>query len=1155
VTAFAGDGQVTLAWQPRQSGGAYTVLRGTSPTAVTKVIAPSVGGSTYTDTTAANGTTYYYAVRAADDTSPNAASTPASAKPVQRTCAGSNPVAAENCLPGGTGWKVARGIPATRDGIEGFTTRSSIAPGDSVDLKVNASDDAPYHIDVYRTGWYGGDQGRLVGRVSGLVAHRQPDCPETSGTGESSCAAWARSATISTTAAWPSGVYTLKLVREDNGAENLALLVVRDGSRTAPVLFDVPTSTYQAYNPYGGRSVYSWNSCCGNTVAEARRAVKASFDRPYDQSVSGQHDFYTQSDVQTVGWLERQGYDIAYADSLDVHAGRAQLDSRQAVIMGAHDEYVSAEMRAALEHARDAGVSIASFGANSVYWRIRFEPSPVNDAADRTVVVYKTAESGPADPSGIPTTTWRDSTGSNRPENALLGGMYVGDNSSSSFPLYVTANQGKHRFWRYTPLDSLAPGSRAQVDYHIVGWEWDRRVDNGQQPPGVEALSSSPVQGNIMQNEGRAYAPGSETAEATIYRAAGGATVFSSGTNQWGWGLGYNVEGVGEPDSIIQQGTANVLADMGIRPTTPSGISLDAAGHLQVTARTPAPGASAADSEGTVQVTFDRPLDPSTVDSSQLRVTRPDGSAVAGSVSYDAATRRVTFKPDEPLDGNTTFRVTVGTQIAGWSGAGLATADSWTFTTGPGAALRITSRTPAAGDSRVDYDASVKVTFNRSLDPATVTTSSISLASSSGPVPAQVSYDSQRRTVTITPSAPLESAASYWATVSRSVTARDGTALAVADSWGFTTFNALRVVDRTPGFLATGVARAADIRATFARAADPSTITAARFTLTRADGTSVPGSITYDASTNTAILVPSQELDAATTYTARLDAAVKAADGAPLAGAYEWTFTTGVTDPAPAAATSLAPPGGATDAPIDQPITATFDQAMTASSITATTFLLTSSSGQAVAGTVSYDAASRTASLVPRTPLAINATYQVRLTATARSALGRPLAADISWSFTTGGCPCSTMDTLAPSESQVAVSDGRAGGGTLELGTKFAVDRTVRLTALKYYKSPGEGGQHTGRLWSSGGGEITSVTFSGESASGWQSQALDVPITLRPGRVYVASVGMNNFYVASRDGLAAPRVAGPLRTVADGANGIYADHAGDFRTMSWLNSN
>ena len=147
------------------------------------------------------------------------------------------------------------------------------------------------------------------------------------------------------------------------------------------------------------------------------------------------------------------------------------------------------------------------------------------------------------------------------------------------------------------------------------------------------------------------------------------------------------------------------------------------------------------------------------------------------------------------------------------------------------------------------------------------------------------------------------------------------------------------------------------------------------------------------------------------------------------------------------------------------------------------------------------------------------------------------------------------MGTTTPAVNE-DVRDGRTGTGpfTYELGTKITVDKTMSLVALRFYKHALETGTHVGRVWISAGTQLASVTYQGETASGWQRQALDSPITLQAGQTYTVSVGLNTRYVATEYGLQTALDNGPLHSVV-GANGVYGASAGTFPTASWHNSN
>ncbi len=684
VTAFAGSGRVDLSWQPEAGATSYQVYRGTSATAITTPLAfggispPSVGQTaTYADTTAVNGTTYHYVVRAVVGGTESADSRMVRATPRARTCSG-NPVTQENCTPGDSDWEVA----LTNVGIEGFATEQSVDRGGSFDVKVKTT--AAYDLEIFRSGWYGGAGARLVSVVPNIAAQSQPSCTNDAGTGLVDCAGWSVAQTITTSTAWPSGIYLIRLKRRDTGNGTHVLIVVRDDGRSSDILYGLPTSTYQAYNAWGGRSLYDYNSTGANTVAGARRAVKVSYDRPYYQpNQDSERNWYSRNDITTVWWLERSGYDVAYAAVTDLERNGALARNHRAYLSGEHDEYWSAAMRTAAQQARDAGTDLFFTGSNEVYWKIRFEPSPVSGRQDRVQVCYKSTQSGPADPTGIPTGTWRDPAGANLPENALTGVQYIGDHGFNYFPLRVTAAQGKDRIWRYTGLDAQATGATASVGSQLVGWEWDARASNGFEPAGVTTLAASPVTGGLLTDAGRNYADGSAVANMVKYTAASGALVVTTGTNHWTWGLERNILSEGEPNAKIQQATTNILADMGAVPETPaSGIILDdpSAPPLLVQ-RTPATSATGVEPAASVRAVFSRPMDGSTITGSSFTLHRPDGSQAPATVSYDDLSFTTTLTPTAPLSLSTAHTVRLAASVKAANGVPLGSDIAWSFTT------------------------------------------------------------------------------------------------------------------------------------------------------------------------------------------------------------------------------------------------------------------------------------------------------------------------------------------------------------------------------------------------------------------------------------------------------------------------------------------
>ena len=117
-------------------------------------------------------------------------------------------------------------------------------------------------------------------------------------------------------------------------------------------------------------------------------------------------------------------------------------------------------------------------------------------------------------------------------------------------------------------------------------------------------------------------------------------------------------------------------------------------------------------------------------------------------------------------------------------------------------------------------------------------------------------------------------------------------------------------------------------------------------------------------------------------------------------------------------------------------------------------------------------------------------------------------------------------------------------GTSYEMGTKFSVSANGTITHIRYWLASLEDVvTHTGRIWSSGGTQLTSVVFTGETGSGWQQQALATPLAVTSGSTYTVSVNVNGGYVTTSGGLAAPITNGALTALTNGGvfgvSGLY----------------
>jgi hypothetical protein len=184
----------------------------------------------------------------------------------------------------------------------------------------------------------------------------------------------------------------------------------------------------------------------------------------------------------------------------------------------------------------------------------------------------------------------------------------------------------------------------------------------------------------------------------------------------------------------------------------------------------------------------------------------------------------------------------------------------------------------------------------------------------------------------------------------------------------------------------------------------------------------------------------------------------------------------------------------------------------------------------------------------PSSALAANTTYTVTVSG-ASDAAGNTMAVT-SWSFTTAaagsgsGCPCSIWSsTVTPGTP--ADSDNSA----VEVGTRFRASTSGQVTGVRFYKGSGNSGAHVGHLWTASGTLLGTVTFSGESATGWQTATLATPIPITAGTTYVVSyyapVGR---YATDADYFTTSVLNGPLEALG----GVYHyATGGGFPTDTW----
>ena len=272
--------------------------------------------------------------------------------------------------------------------IEGYVSKTSFEPGDSVDFMVSMFPAGNFKIDIYRMGFYNGAGGRLMASLGSYKAETQ-EVPFMGMERIRQCR-WEKSATFKIPNDWPSGVYLGKLTRDEEfGCQSYVIFVVKE-KRKVDVLVQVSDLTWQSYNKWPSNdSIYQDGTTnpyySGSRESSKDNAtVRVSFDRPYakyqqvmdvPQSI-GSGEFLLW-EFPLVYWLEENGYDVKYCSNIDIDEDPSILDSAKVFISSGHDEYWSYKMFEEVKKARDNGLSIAFLSGNSVGWDIEFYDSNV----------------------------------------------------------------------------------------------------------------------------------------------------------------------------------------------------------------------------------------------------------------------------------------------------------------------------------------------------------------------------------------------------------------------------------------------------------------------------------------------------------------------------------------------------------------------------------------------------------------------------------------------------------------------------------------------------------------------------------------------------------------------------------------------------------
>lgn len=424
--------------------------------------------------------------------------------------ASANTISEENAKAGDSRWEAyANRAPAAA--IEGYASAVSVEPGETLSLFVN-SPGSSFHVEVSRLGWYGGLGGRRLlclpscdGSYPAVAQAGEPEVDALSGKAEAN---WSANASLEVPPAWTTGYYVAVFVLDSGphaGKSAWYPFIVTDPGSTSEIVAQVPTNTWQAYNPWPGdpvgRSLFDFNS------ADELPAAKVSFERPFARRPPNRNYFQDPvfgSEIQAVRFLEREGYDVAYASDLDVDRDPGLLLDHGTDVALGHGSFWTTAIRDGWDRAQAGGRNQVFLGADLGAWVARYEDD------GRTLVSYRYKP----DPLTPPTTMFRRLDPA-RPECELQGVQRQGE---VTYP----------DLWDYT----VQPSAEANPWVQAAGLKAGDTIKAavGYDTGAIEPECATPVMEPLFHYSGAAA---DEGADAVAFKGAQGGFVFSSGSTMF----------------------------------------------------------------------------------------------------------------------------------------------------------------------------------------------------------------------------------------------------------------------------------------------------------------------------------------------------------------------------------------------------------------------------------------------------------------------------------------------------------------------------------------------------------------------------------------------------------------------------------------------
>lgn len=424
--------------------------------------------------------------------------------------------------------------------------KSSVTCGDEVTIHAGLYESqknpipvGARHFEAWRIGYYGGSGAREVwsSNPMNLKQHGVPTSKDGTLYTE---AEWPKTTSFTIGQDWTPGFYLIMSFGPSGEIENAAPFIVRSPIGSSSLVMMQSVLTWTMYNSFGGRSAYSGPGADGQADENERSRI-ASMDRP----LVGSGAFALQRDaIPFIQFSEENGINIDQVSDLDIDQTPSLLTHYNGVILGGHAEYFTHRMFQSFVAARNHGINIAIFGANTAYWQTRLAPSP--SGPNRHAIMYRSSTQDP-DTNLNDITIEFANTRLNTPPSLFTGeetdGVHVyGDMKPVSIPSWLNLPAN-------TSIPNLSSDTEAEAIKKTLA-----------SPPNIHVIFS----GNLNWRDPRhdKTQKNSPVGQTTWFTTPSGAAVFNAGLTTWSCNLSPScVDTMYAPEGqlAVQKATLSVL--------------------------------------------------------------------------------------------------------------------------------------------------------------------------------------------------------------------------------------------------------------------------------------------------------------------------------------------------------------------------------------------------------------------------------------------------------------------------------------------------------------------------------------------------------------------------------------------------------------------